>query len=275
MPAKPRHLSEYPLANSQLAERVLLEVWSRLGEYREHLVLIGGLAPRYIIPQVNEIERHAGTMDVDLGIAVAVAQIEAYRSIRSTLLGTMDFRPGLNDSGNEQKHSFYKVINGVKVSIDFLTTKYNGPVNSLMRTMEDQLSAIQVEGLGLAFKSPLRVKITGELLSGGITEQEINICRALPFVVLKALALENRGENKDAYDLVYVLKNYEGGPAKLARDVTTEEKLAESFVKARIILTTKFQSINRDGPVKYSLFVDDRNRAAEAFATVQDFLENL
>jgi predicted nucleotidyltransferase len=37
------------------------------------------------------------------------------------------------------------------------------------------------------------------------------VCEAGAFTVLKALAFRGRGENKDAYDLVYMLQNYGSG----------------------------------------------------------------
>ena len=46
MTAKPETAAGYSPGATALAERVLLEVWSRLGDFREHLVLVGGLAPR-------------------------------------------------------------------------------------------------------------------------------------------------------------------------------------------------------------------------------------
>lgn len=44
----------------------------------------------------------------------------------------------------------------------------------------------------------------------------IRVYGAGAFVVLKALAFRNRGENKDAYDLYYIIRNYGSGPADVA-----------------------------------------------------------
>jgi len=37
------------------------------------------------------------------------------------------------------------------------------------------------------------------------------MCGAGAYVVLKALAFDSHGENKDAYDLFYVIRNYGSG----------------------------------------------------------------
>lgn len=274
MSTKPTQASGYEAEHTALAERVLLEVWSRLGDYREHLVLIGGLAPQYIVTQRDDIEDHAGTMDVDLGISLTVAEKETYSTIRRTLISRMGFSPDTNENGNERRHSFIKRINGINVTIDFLTTIYGGP-DSKIREVARSLSAVQVEGLGLALVDPLEVNITGKLLSEAMTEQTISVCRPIPYIVLKALSLENRGEPKDAYDLIYVMKNAMDSPSDLANTVLQEEHEAPAFQNAIEQLRNHFRAPEWDGPQKYSTFVDKPERAAEAFATVQEFLENL
>ncbi|HSA34568.1 MAG TPA: hypothetical protein P5077_12650 [bacterium] len=275
--SKPQTAAGYSVHQTELAERVLLEVWSRLGEYREHLVLVGGLAPRYIVDQAKAKAigaSHCGTMDVDLGISIAVADLKIYRSIHDHLL-EMGFLPGKNDRGHEQRHSFVKEINAVPVSVDFLTATYDGPTNSLMREIEGTLSAIQVEGLGLAFREPLLCRIEGELLSGGLTRETVCVCRAIPFVVLKALAFDKRREKKDAYDLVYVLRHATAGPRELAGQTTAEERGQASFTHAIETMRNHFQSPGHNGPFSYESFTARSGDATVAFAAVQDFLGGL
>lgn len=94
----------------------------------------------------------------------------------------------------------------------------------------------------------------------------------MPFVVLKALAFDSRREPKDAYDLVYVLRNIDDGPESVAQSITKIEQEQESFRKAIDVLSTRFSEIIRDGPVKYAQFVEEPGAEATAFATVQEFL---
>lgn len=265
--------SDYNTERTELAEKLLLEVWSRLGEYHDYLVLIGGLVPRYIITQKDITNPHAGTLDVDLGISIAVANINTYRDIRSTLINEMDFRSGINAAGREQKHSFYKTMGSVDINIDFLTTRYNGPENSLMREIQEQLSAIQVEGLGLAFVDPLKIPIEGELLSGGKTSEVVNVTRPIPFIILKSLAFSKRRNNKDAYDIVYLLQNYKGGPEALAACIREDEKRSPALENAVESLQNHFKTPSHNGPIKYKQFTQKENANNEAFAAVQDFLQ--
>ena len=72
MTAKPKHYDAYNKESTELAEKTLLEVWASLGEFRKDMVLVGGLAPRYIYPATPEdTVPHCGTMDVDLGLSLA------------------------------------------------------------------------------------------------------------------------------------------------------------------------------------------------------------
>jgi hypothetical protein len=274
---KPKTISGYNAAQTGLAERTLVTVWRHIGEYREHLVLIGGLVPRYLVDKVTERDvppgaGHCGTMDVDLGISLAVTDLKTYESIRDRLINQVRFQRGENDAGKKQKHSFVSTIDGQDINIDFLTTKYEGP-ESTIREVEDDLSAIQVEGLGLALTDPVIVNIRAELLTGdGSYTAEVPICRAVPYVVLKALAFSERGERKDAYDLVYTLINHEDGAEAVAREVRDEERNARSFKHAVAEMEKLFASENDNGPVACGNFLSDPVQIAVAYAAVQEFL---
>lgn len=62
MMEKPVLASGCTAEQTERAEQVLLEVWSHLGDYQEHLVLVGGLAPRYLVAQdVEGTPKYCGT----------------------------------------------------------------------------------------------------------------------------------------------------------------------------------------------------------------------
>jgi hypothetical protein len=281
MAAKPQTAAGYSQRGTDLAERVLLEVWSRLGDYHSHLVLVGGLAPRYIVPQPaigseGLVPRHFGTLDVDLALSLAVADLKTYQSIRSTLVDTLGFEPGTNDRDREQRHSFAKKVGNIPVLLDFLTATYGGPDDSLMRAVEQNLSAIQVQGMGLALRDPLQAVVEGELLEGERYEATLNVCRPVPFVVLKALAFDKRVEPKDAYDLVYVLRYYKNGVSSVAAEVRKDERSQESFELAVSAMKKHFKDPGQVGPRRYGQFYPaEANGAAQAYATVRGFLEHL
>lgn len=277
--SKPQTYSGYSPKQTGLAERTLVTTWRYIGEYRDHLVLVGGLVPRYLVDEVPEKEvavgqGHCGTMDVDFGVSLAVADLETYASIKKRLTEKIGFQQGENDAGNKQMHSFVLDVDGVNINIDFLTTKYGGSERTI-RAVEKGLSAIQVEGLGLAIKDPKVVNIRADLLTGdGMHTAEIPVCRVVPYVVLKSLSFTDRGERKDAYDLVYTLLNYKDGAASVAAEIREDERASNSFCHALKEMERNFSSEVENGPVAYSNFVEGNKEtaAASAFAVVKEFL---
>ena len=277
---KPKTASGYSAEQTALVERTLVTVWRHIGEYRDHLVLVGGLVPRYLVDKAYEREvpfgsGHCGTMDVDLGVSLAVADLKTYESIRDQLVDEIGFKRNENEAGNKQKHSFVKEIDGQDVNIDFLTTYYEGPETTI-RKVEDDLSAIQAEGLGLALAYPLMIDIRADLLTGdGLYTATVPICRAVPYIVLKALSFSERGARKDAYDLVYTLINYGDGPETVAGELKDTEREADSFKHAIRELEKLFASEDENGPVAYGNFVADSGQIPVAYAAVREFLANL
>ena len=68
MTVKPQIYNEYSEEKTELAEKILLEVWACLGEFRKDMVLVGGLVPRYLVRSFSkgrEIPVHCGTFDWD------------------------------------------------------------------------------------------------------------------------------------------------------------------------------------------------------------------
>ena len=276
MTVKPDKYSGYSPCQTELAEQVLLEVWASLGEFRKDMVLVGGLAPRYIVSSFESsgiIAPHCGTMDVDLGISLAVADKNTYGEIRETLVDRLGFSPGVNQRGNEQRHSFIKEIDGMDVNIDFLTSVYGGPKDSIMREIEEEISAIQVRGLGLALLDPLKIDISGQMLSGEFTTETANVCRPVPFIVLKSLSFSDRAEPKDVYDLVYIMSNFDGGAEGLGKVVRQEERESPFWGEVIDCLERNFESPQHKGPLRYASFVDDSSQNIQAFAAVQTFLK--
>ena len=80
------------------------------------------------------------------------------------------------------------------------------------------------------------------------------VCGPRAFVVLKALAFDLRGENKDAYDLFYMIRNY----GKSVEDVVARLRpllTAEPARRALVILRRDFQAIDGVGPRRVADFL--------------------
>lgn len=73
---------------------------------------------------------------------------------------------------------------------------------------------MRTRGAELAGFDHFEVTLHGELLDhGGIQEAVIaRVGNLLPFVVLKAFAIDERNKSKDSYDVVWTLNAYREGP---------------------------------------------------------------
>lgn len=276
MPDINTHITDYSRTITQRVERGLLDIWGRLGEYRDFLVVIGGLVPRYITTPDGSSDynatTHCGTMDIDFGISLAVSNDEKYKDISEILLEN-GYRNRLNDRGRLQRHSFVKGEGADALIIDFLTPKYAGPENTLMHKMSDELSAIQAKGLGLALKNPRKVRLSGVNANGDKVEEIINVCRPAAFIPLKALAFDGRRKDKDIYDLVFVLTHYRQGVQSVVDETTSEDISSEYFQEALECLRRHFRDITYVGPAAYANFCGKSDTRALAFSTVQSYLE--
>ena len=278
MPDINTRITDYNQTITQMVEKGLLDIWGRLGEYRDFLVVIGGLVPRYITAPEGtsdyDTTAHCGTMDIDFGISLAVSDDEKYKEISEILLEN-GYRNRLNDRGRLQRHSFVKGEGANTLIIDFLTPKYAGPVDSLMHKMSSELSAIQTKGLGLALREPRKVRVAGVNANGDKVEEIINVCRPAAYIPLKALAFDGRRKDKDIYDLVFVLTHYRQGVQSVVEETLQEDFASEYFQEALECLRRHFRDITYVGPAAYANFCGRPDLRALAFSTVQSYLKLL
>jgi len=80
------------------------------------------------------------------------------------------------------------------------------------------LGAFNVRGAQLVTQDYIDCMIEADRLDdGGHSEVTVRVADILSYVVLKILAFQDRHENRDAYDLVSCLLNYEDGPEDAGR----------------------------------------------------------
>ena len=117
--------------------------------------------------------------------------------------------------------------------------------------------------------------LTGQTFQGDRLTRPLSVCGPAAFVVLKALAFRNRVENKDAYDLFYVLRNYGNGPADVAARLRplTQEAIVGTALQ---YLREDFAELDSPGPNRVALFLDgDDELRAEVVGLVGQLLNEL
>lgn len=89
-----------------------------------------------------------------------------------------------------------------------------GLVPSLL--IEPDFAAVIAPGLHLAFQDRERVPLEGKTIMGEQAKRDVWVSGPGAYVVLKSIAFRFRGENKDAYDLYYLVRNYGTGVTDVA-----------------------------------------------------------
>ena len=101
-PEKPRHRSGYKGEDLEQVTSACLTVAVTLGAYMDDLCIVGGLVPALLIDakRPESSERHPGTNDLDIGLALGLLDDERYAEV-SARLRAEGFSPDVNESGNE------------------------------------------------------------------------------------------------------------------------------------------------------------------------------
>ncbi len=193
-----------------MRERALVSLIGNVGPWSERVVLVGGLAPRYIIGTLPlGAAIHVGTADVDLVIRLAVEDAaETYTTLRRNLI-----RSGF--TSGQHSYQWDCEVDGMTVTVEFLCDTNQVGAGQLHRPKQGTGSgfgALNVPGAQLAIRDFIEVELEAERLDdGGLSRVSVRVAGLLAYVVLKILAFQDRHYNKDAYDLVYTLVNYPGG----------------------------------------------------------------
>lgn len=262
MAEKPTTAAGYPPDQVARVKSTCLYLATKLGDLMPELVVVGGLVPSLLIDQQNlpeNVEPHVGTLDLDLGLAFALVGEARYQEVAERLRNAK-FMPDKNDEGQPTRQRWR--ISDPPVTVDFLIEPENTEAKSgSVFSITKDWAAIIAPGLHLAFKNNQKITLRGKTIVGETAERDICVCGAGAFVVLKALAFHIRGENKDAYDLFYLLRNYGRG----VRDVAAELRpllTDASALKAIEYLSADFQDSDSTGPRRSADFLYGRPDAA-------------
>jgi hypothetical protein len=249
---------EYDRFLVEAAHRVLLEVARLLYDYREGLVIVGGSVPGLILdPSLPE---HIGTIDVDIALDQNMIQEVGYRSIMQ-LLSKRGYVQG------DQPFIFYRAlqIDGqeITVEVDFLAGEYGGTSKRHRTQVVQDMHPRKARACDLAFQDPIQITIEGILPEGGKDRASIQVASIVPFLMMKAQALNSRLKEKDAYDIYYCVSNFPGGLDALVesfRSFPDHPLIHEGLA----ILSEKFSSADSAGPVFVTNFLDETDPDSRA-----------
>jgi hypothetical protein len=276
---KPAHATGYKQEVTENCERVLVTLLRGLGPWKNSVYLVGGLTPRYLIKaRPPEVPAHAGTGDVDIVVELQMlADTKAYHSLDGNFK-RLGFERGENAKGEKVSWRWQtKTKGGATIILELLADDPElggGRVQPL--PTEGDISALNIPHSSMVFDHYETKEISAELLGDdGNATETIRHADIVSFVCLKAFALDQRYERKDAHDLVYCLEHYEGGPEAAAKAfaIALDGRHREAVDKALNILRKRFadegssEGYLKDGPVavaKFELGDDAETREARA-----------
>ncbi len=251
--------SEYDLILVEAARRVLLELARLLNEYSDGMVVVGGSVPGLIFDEVNE--PHIGTLDVDIALDHQSIPDVGYKSIRELLL-----RRGYVIG--EQPFTFFRTIQiehrEIKIEVDFLSGEYGGTGKKHRTQIIQDMQPRKARACDLAFHNPVWVSLDGVLPDGGEDIARIQVASVVPFLMMKAQALNGRLKEKDAYDIYYCLTNFPGGLDRLVQEFL-EFPQHPLLGEGLEILAQKFSSPQSAGPVFVVNFLGESDVETRAF----------
>ena len=282
---------DYDDYTTGLCERALLTLLKCAGPWWERIYLAGGLVPRYLITELPDLARpHVGTTDVDLVVGVAV--VDEAPEPYETLVANMrkaGFDLYADEAGRQQSFRWCIVIDGKMVLVEFMTEQGGAP-GTIARPRQNtgaKLGAFEARGASLVALDFVQREISGKLQDGIESFGKLRVANLVPFLTLKSLALDERGlvKPKDAYDIVFTIGNWPGGPAGAAAAAAASPVMGREVVRDALSkLDAHFEHAGMDGPGHYSTFlfneaVDDDEEAErlrlEALAVVRGFFDGL
>ena len=277
MTEKPLFAIDYKREDLELVRQTCLYVATKLGDLLDDLVVVGGLVPSLLIPDESlpaGEDVHIGTTDLDLGLSLAILDTKRYEDL-SLRLNRADFKPDENEEGNLTLQRWKITPSaGLKVTLDFLISpSLAADKGGDLRHIQKDLAAVITPGLRLAFWDKQKVSLKGVTLLGEKANRDIWVCGPGAFVVLKALAFDQRGENKDAYDLYFVIRNYGRGIEDVCRCLSPLLEEVETK-KALAILNRDFLEPDGIGPSRVAWF-QYRGPNADLQADVAGYVKEL
>ena len=216
---------------------VLIEVANAIGAQRQDFVIIGGWVPELLYPGKG----HMGSLDVDLAVSPSAKAGNVYSTILQRLL-----KAGYSHATSPTR--FLKAIAGVDepVKVDLVGAQYqDGQLVNSVQVGELQINTLR--GVDLAFQASEEIEVSGQIPDGSRNTVRVRVVKPEAFLLIKAFALDERVKDKDAYDIAFVLRNFQ--PSLKAMAAPLRPMISSGLGKEGYrILMKKFGSLDAIGP---------------------------
>ena len=241
--------ADYIEGQKEAAHRILIELVNLFQEYQEDIRIVGGWVPDLMFPK----EGHVGSVDVDILINHLTLQDAGYQNMALILQ-----RNGYEEHP-EKYFSFVKtvIVDGISypVDVDILAGIYGGTQLKKRSQHVQGIRALKATGGNFAFEFPAqKVRVEAKRPDGAMDVVHVNVVAVVPYLIMKTAAI-GRGKAKDAYDIYFLIKHYNGGVKELAKQF---QSLGDKQIvlDMRQKLNEKFASTEHSGPNDVADFMD-------------------
>jgi len=140
----------------------------------------------------------------------------------------------------------------IPVIVDLLMPK-DAVVREHKPKLVDGLNAQRIDGGIYALKHYQEITLEGYMPDGRANKVKVLVASPPALLVMKGYALVGRDKQKDAYDIWFCIRNYEGGIEALVaacRPLLDEDEARQAFIN----IADKFRDENDFGPVTVRRF---------------------
>lgn len=278
---EPNSANDYGDRGAQAVYSVLLEIGQVLGAYRDQFVVIGGSVPWLLFP--DAVPAHVGTLDIDLSLDAQALGDGEYKGLVESL----------EAAGYERAAEQMKVFQlrrtvridehePVAVIIDLLMPR-EAKIRRNKPPLLANFAVQKADGAGVAMHSFVQHKLEGFMPDGRPNTVELRVASIPAFLVMKGYALAGRDKHKDAYDIYFAVREFEGGPNALAaacRPLLEDPVALEGYKR----IAEKFANDGAFGPITVRRFLSDSDALGamtvdqvqvDAFRQVRAWLDHL
>lgn len=186
--------------------RALARVAELVGDYGDSVVLVGGNVPPLLYPE--DAAGYSGTIDVDLAVD----------HLRSGGSGPDDLEQVMLAGGF--RHGNYPYVyevdievedKVVTVRVEFISGVEGGTPPKDDYQVFEGVRAVKNRGSEIAFLDNYVVDLVDGSGAGASAPRGLRVAGAASFLAMKGIALEERYEPKDAWDIYFCLRHHPGG----------------------------------------------------------------
>lgn len=251
---------DYDERGSAAAYSVLIELGQVLGAYRQKFVIVGGAVPWLLMPNVRP--SHIGTLDVDLNLSPEALSEGEYATLIESL-ETAGYERGVDDLKPFQLRRWVRLDEGAPIAIIIDLMMPDDAKNRKNRPpLVDGLRVIEASGGRVALNHYVVHHIEGRMPDGRNNAVDLLVASIPAFLVMKGYALIGRDKKKDAYDIYFSVRNFEGGPVALAE--ACKALLADASVAMGYRnIASKFRHEDDFGPQTVKAFLAESDALGE------------